>query len=230
MKKFLSILKTQRSATAMLCVSTAALLGGCFSSPAGQMVPSTFHNQIQISESIERLELYARPNGMELSARDQDAVAQFIATYGQFGDGPLYINMPALGQNGLGTQQAAQIVRQAALQMGVGGAIQSGQYQTRPGSPAPVVVSYRRLKTIANNCRQLSDLMSTDNNMASPQWGCSHNANLAAMVQNPRQLLEPYAMGPSNAERRLQVHDKYIAGELTASEFPERQVLNADDE
>lgn len=230
MMKFLSIVKVRNTALASVCLGSTVLLAGCYSSPAGQMVPSTFHNQIQISESIERLELYSRPGGMELSARDQDAVTQFIATYGQFGDGPLYINMPAAAQNGMGTQQAAQIVRQAALQMGVGGAIQSGQYQTRPGSPAPVVVSYRRLKTIAQNCRQLGDLMSTDNNMASPQWGCSHNANLAAMVQNPRQLLEPYAMGPSNAERRLQVHDKYIAGELTASEFPERQVVNADDE
>lgn len=213
-----------------LALLSGVVLSACYATPSVPTRPSSFANPIQISESIERLELYSRPNGMELSARDQDAVASFIAAYGQFGDGPLYINVPRQSAGGIGTQQAENIVRQAAMQMGVSQAVQAGQYQSRPGAPAPVVVSYRRLKSVPRNCRALGDMMSTDLNQPYKGWGCAHSANLAAMVQNPRQFLEPYGMGPSNAERRLEIHDKYIEGELTASEFPERQLVTAESE
>ena len=222
--------KKYASRVLALGLLSGVMLSACYATPSVPTRPSTFANPIQISESIERLELYSRPNGMELSARDQDAVASFIAAYGQFGDGPLYINVPRQLAGGMGTKQAENIVRQAAVQMGVSQAVQAGQYQSRPGAPAPVVVSYRRLKSVPRNCRALSDMVSTDLNLPYAGWGCAHNANLAAMVQNPRQFLEPYGMGPSNAERRLEIHDKYIEGEITASEFPERQIVNVDSE
>lgn len=219
----------RQTAIMVTAVLSATCLSACYATPSLNMQPSTFNNPIQISESIERLELYSRVNGMELSARDQDAVANFVATYRQFGDGPLYINVPRVSAAGIGTQQAENIIRQAALKMGVSGNVQAGQYQSRPNAPAPVVVSYRRLKSVPKNCRQLGNMMSTDLNQPYENWGCAHNANLAAMIQDPRQLIEPYGMGASNAERRLAIHDKYISGQLTASEFPERQIVTAEE-
>ena len=182
---------------------SATFMSACYASPSLNSKPSTFLNSIQISESIERLELYSRANGMELSGRDADAVVNFVSAYSQFGDGPLYINVPRASAAGIGTRQAENIIRQAATQMGVSGNVQAGQYQSRPGAPAPVVVSYRRLKSVPRNCRQLGDLMSSDLNEPYAGWGCAHTANLAAMIQDPRQLIEPYGMGPSNAERRF---------------------------
>jgi len=226
--RILMTIKKQPLAKLVVLTASTLVVAGCFGTPSHNPQPAIFNNPIQISESIERLELYSRPNGMELSARDQDAVANFIEAYQQFGDGPLYINMPAMAHSGLGAQQAAGIVRQAATQYGVGHAIQSGQYQHRPGAPAPVVVSYRRLKSVPQNCRFQGDLTSTDLNVPSSNWGCAYHANLAAMIQDPRQLLEPYATGPSNAQRRLMVHDKYIEGQETSAAFPSRQYVNAE--
>ena len=211
---------------AMLAASSLTL-SACVGTPGHNLQPSIYNNPIQISESIERLELYSRPNGMELSARDQDAVSNFIEAYRQFGDGPLYINMPAMAQGGLGPQQAAGLVRQAAMQYGVNNTIQSGQYQNRQGQPAPVIVSYRRLKSVPQNCRFQGDLTSSDLNVPADSWGCAYHANLAAMIQDPRQLLEPYGSGSSNAQRRLMVHDKYIEGQDTAATYPSRQYVNA---
>jgi len=51
------------------------------STPSASTRPTVFNNPVQVAESIERLELYTRPNGLELSARDQVAVSQFLQSY-----------------------------------------------------------------------------------------------------------------------------------------------------
>jgi len=38
------------------------------STPSASTGPTVFNNPVQVAESIERLELYTRPNGLELSA------------------------------------------------------------------------------------------------------------------------------------------------------------------
>ena len=211
-------------------VSAIALTLSACAVPQSVARPTINANPISISESIERLELYSRPNGMSLSSRDQSAVAEFLGAYGQFGDGPLYINVPGAQASTIGTQQSADLVRQTMAQMGMGvGAIQTGQYQSNPAAPAPVVVSYRRLKVIPRDCRGLEDLTETHSNGQMNAFGCAYHANLGAMIQDPRQLLDPYAMGASNAERRRTVYDKYILGELTGSATPTSQERSTDE-
>lgn len=185
-------------------------------------------SNIEIAETVERLELYSQPNGIVLSARDETAVAQFLQTYGRSGDGPLYINMPSGQTTGVGAVKTEQLIKRIMGNVGLGGApIQSGQYQAAMGRPAPVVVSYRRLKTVPQDCRVAGNLSSTYNNQPYDGFGCSHNANLAAMIQDPRQLLEPYAFTPPDMKRRMQVYGKYIEGENPASVQPDRQDVSS---
>lgn len=213
-----------------LIMSALALTLTACAVPQSMPRPSINNNQISISESIERLELYSRPNGMSLSSRDQSAVAEFIAAYNRFGDGPLYVNVPGAQSGTVGTQQSAQLVRQTMAQMGMGvGAIQTGQYQSNPAAPAPVVVSYRRLKVVPQDCRGLENLMDTHANRPMASFGCAYHANLGAMIQDPRQLLDPYDMDIPNAERRRTVYDKYIAGEPTATTKPADQERSVDE-
>lgn len=220
---------TQITVSALVSLGAGLMLSAC--SPQGYNGGSSVNmNPISISESIERLELYSRPNGMSLSARDQDAVAEFLSAYANHGDGPLYMNVPAAQSRMMGTRQTADLVRQTMAQLGMGvGALQSGQYQTNPAAPAPVVVSYRRLKIIPKDCRSGADMMTTHSNRPGPSFGCSHHANLGAMIQDPRQLLEPYSMGPPDAQRRQSVYDKFILGENPASEQPDRQENRTED-
>ena len=56
-----------------LALAIGAVMTGC-ATPVPSTGPAVFQNQVQVAESIERLELYTRPNGLELSARDLDAV------------------------------------------------------------------------------------------------------------------------------------------------------------
>ena len=206
-----------------------AVLSGC-QTPAPSGPPTVFNNKIQIAESIERLELYTRPTGLELSVRDQVAVNQFIQSYARRGEGPVYVNVPSATAQGLGAQQALAVIRQSLGQVGLSGAaVQTGQYQTAYGAPAPVVVSYRTLKSVVPDCRQSSDLMNTYANQSYSGFGCSHTANLAAMIQDPRQLIQPYEMTAPDSQRRQTIYDRYIEGENPASIQPDRQDVAAQD-
>lgn len=209
-----------------------ALLGlvAC-STPTPSHGPITGWNQIEIAETVERLELYSRPNGIVLSARDEMAVAHFLQAYGQHGDGPLHVNMPSGQTTGAGAHQTKALIKRLMGSVGLRGAkMQSGQYQSAMGRPAPVVVSYRRLKTVPHDCGRGADMSSTYNNQPYGTFGCSYHANIAAMIEDPRQLLEPYATTPPDMQRRMQVYDKYILGESPASAQPDRQDISANSE
>jgi len=216
----------------LIKMTAVAFLTGTLSAcaiPTATSPPSIFNNKVQVAESIERLELYTRPNGLELSARDQAAVSQFLQAYGHGGNGPLYVNIPSSAQSGLGAQQAQAMIRQNLSAIGLGRAqVQTGQYQSAQGSPAPVVVSYRTLKTIPQDCRQLGNMVDTYNNQPYDSFGCFHTANLAAMIGDPRQLIEPYDMTAPDSQRRQTIYDKYIAGENPASTQPDRQQVSVE--
>jgi len=210
-------------------VSLSFLAVTACSTPTSSGPPTIFKHKVQVAESIERLELYTRPTGLELSARDQVAVNQFLQAYAQQGEGPLYINVPAASAQGLGSQQAQAVIRQSLSRIGFrGAAVQTGQYQSPYGTPAPVVVSYRTLKTIPQDCRNIGDLTNTYNNQPNPNFGCFQTANLAAMIGDPRQLIQPYEMTVPDSQRRQTIYDKYIRGENPASALPDRQVVNVD--
>lgn len=208
------------------CALLAALSLSACATPSPTHAPTQSRNSINVAESIERLELYTRPNGLELSARDKLAVAQFLDGYANAGDGALYINRPASAVSGLGTQQAEAVIRGLMAQGGMNpNNVQTGQYANRPGAPAPVVVSYRTLRAIPADCRELGNLMETFSNQPHGNFGCWQSANLAAMVTDPRQLLEPYALGQPNAQRRQVIYDAYINGEPTAAQINPGQVV-----
>ena len=212
--------------TLATCALTAVIGLTACAAPYKTSAPMSLRNAVQVAESVERLELYTRPNGLELSARDKLAVAQFLDGYARSGDGPLHINRPAGALTGQGTQQAEAVVRGLMAQGGLGAnAVQTGQYASRPGAPAPVIVSYRTLRAIPQDCREMNSLMDTYSNQTHSNFGCFQSANLAAMITDPRQLLEPYASGQPNAQRRQVIYDKYIQGETTAAQInPEQQV------
>jgi len=183
-------------------------------------------NPIQVAESIERLELYTRPNGLELSARDELAVAQFLDGYRQSGSGPLFINRPSSQAGQVGTQQAETVLRGLMRQGGLNpSSLKGGQYQSHPNAPAPVVVSYRVLKAIPANCHFETSATDTFSNNAPVGFGCFQAANLAAMISDPRQLLEPYTFGKPDSQRRQVIYDKFIQGDQTGAAFPARQAL-----
>jgi len=211
----------------LLCGLTGVLLTGC-SMYQPSYVSTDQRNKITVAETIERMELYVQPTGLNISARDQDAVSNFLYQYARDGQGPLYINIPSNAANGAGVQQANTLVSSRLQGMGIGAAnIQTGQYNVGPSVSAPVIVSYRRLTTAPIDCQMGASLTHTSTNQPYQNFGCAQTANLAAMIDDPRQLLSPYDMANSAVRRRVTVVGKYENGEATASPRPEGQEVSA---
>ncbi|GEM_PF-745529 len=188
--------------------------------------PTVLRNKITVAETVERLELYGGPAGLRLSARDRDAIGQFIGQYAKSGQGPLYINVPSRG--GQGGMQAQNLIRSQLGAMGLAGAqVQTGQYPSPPGVAAPVIVSYRRLAVEPIKCQAGAPLTQTSNNQPYGGFGCAQTANLAAMIDDPRQLLSPVPLDTTPAERHQTVMEKYVKGEATATPRPSGQEVTA---
>ncbi len=183
-------------------------------------------NKFQISERIERLELYPQANGLQLNPRDMEAVHRFLRDFGQNGDGQIFMNIPVNQSRNPGAQQAQTIIKSALAQSGFGQAnIQTGQYQAGTNIQAPIVVSYRKFSTLIPRCNIMSDLRLNSNNQYYDGFGCAHFANQAAMIGDHRQLLRPYDLSPADPARRSAVYQSYIDGEDPSSANGSRQAI-----
>jgi len=206
----------------------AAILPAC-STYQDARAPYDEHYKVRVAETIERMEIYVRPEGMNLSARDRAALGNFINGFAQNGGGSgLYMNVPSTmaGSQALGQTQGE--IQRMLMGAGLHGApMQTGQYQARFGAPAPVVLSYRRLGVMPIDCAVNGDLMRSYNNQAYPNFGCSAQSNFAVMVNDPGQILDGRSSDPSIAERRINGVDAYVKGESPASALPARQEISS---
>jgi len=213
------------SLRALFC--SVAVLGFSACSTNGAEHGSVYEdNKFQISEQIERLELYPQVNGLQLNPRDTEAVNRFLSDFVKNGDGQIFMNVPSNQVNGLGARQAQTLIRTALSQSGFATTnIQTGQYQVPPRAPAPVVVSYRKFATLIPRCNVMEDLRFTGNNRAFKGFGCAHFANQAALVGDHRQLLEPAPQTAPDSLRRSAVYQAYTQGVDPSSENGFRQAI-----
>ena len=65
---------------------------------------------------------------------------------------------------------------------------------------------------------QSKNLAETSSNYTSPNLGCSVQQNIAAMVADPRDLIEPRPMTEADSVRRDDVLGKYEHGKITQAD------------
>lgn len=164
--------------------------------------PFDIQHKIHVAETVERLEVYIRPTGMNLSARDRGAMRQFISLYGQEGDGAMFLNIPSNSASSNGMRQAKAEIQNLLMEAGMAGApVQSGQYSAAQGASAPLVLSFRRLAVVPEDCIQNQNITRTYNNQAYDNFGCAGLSNFAVLTGDPKQLLEPYPVDKRIGDR-----------------------------
>lgn len=97
-----------------------------------------------------------------------------------------------------------------------------------PRQFAAIRLSYARIQAVAGPCGIWPEDLgpSIDNktyfeNKSYYNFGCANQRNLAAMVDNPSDLVQPRAETPPYAERRDAAFAKYRKGETTTTTYPE---------
>jgi pilus assembly protein CpaD len=173
-------------------------------------------HKITTTESGVKLEIPTTADGItpELMAQIDD----FGAAYRAYGHGPLVMSTPS-GAND-GAARTAQATRMALVDKGVPYAAISGStYDATGRAGAPIMLSFTRFEAVPPPCKPVwsESLAKTFTNQVSENFGCSINANLAAMIADPADLNGPRAADPRDASRRDSVLDKYREGQPTGA-------------
>jgi pilus assembly protein CpaD len=166
-----------------------------------------------------RLALPAVQGTQGLTAQEYAELTRFANDYVRLGRGTLVISVPANAGNSAGAAQIAQDAQRALYAGGVDYAkITGGTYQADGRPNAPVMLSFARFEAQRMVCEPWStvDTRKTASNLSPDRFGCAQNANLAAMVSDPGDLLGDRTDTVRDAARIQVGVDKQRKGEVPA--------------
>jgi pilus assembly protein CpaD len=232
----LRTVRQRRSGPTALRAATilaAAALAGC----------STYHTRtlddypedirqrhpISLREAPRALELFVGANRGGLTPAQRADVLAFAHTWRDESTGGVLIDVPWGTPNAHAAHEAVAEVRSILVAAGVSpDAIASRRY--RPVTPikfATLRLSYPKMIAEAGPCglwpKDLGPNVEGIDPSNHSYWnfGCSQQHNLAALVENPADLVQPRGETPASAARRSVVLDKYRKGEPTATRNPD---------
>lgn len=164
-----------------------------------------------------RMVLSVAQGAQGLSGQDYSQLIAFATDFVRQGRGNLVISIPANSSNASSATIIAQDARRALYAGGVDDAqIGSGSYDAQGRPEAPILLSFERYEAQKIACKPWSetDSRKTANNLSPDRFGCAQNANIAAMVADPGDLLGDRRDGPSEAARIQVGVEKLRKGEL----------------
>ena len=202
--------KHRRRAPAFVLLAVLApALGGCFTDRVvtGSVYPHDYRERhpIVLTESARSLDLFAiGPDG--LGYRQAGDLRAYLNEYRRYGAGGIAVQVPA------GTEHAAVTREITAAIREIGGRVAVSSYY--PGNRAvasPIRLSFERLQAkVTDRCGLWpQDLGVSDagfNLKNEPYWnfGCSVQANVAAQVADPVDLVRGRPETPPDTVRRMQ--------------------------
>lgn len=205
-----------------------AALAGCQSPQTTAAMASNdyrLRHPILVTEQPETLDLPVAPGTRRLSHDYTGRIAAFGSEARAQGVGGVEILVPS----GAATESAGHALAPQIRSALAKGGVPARQIAVRsypvgdPSAAAPIRIGYSRVKASAGTCGHWPDNIGggIGPNVDYYNYGCSQQANLAAMVANPADLLGPRAQGAADQNRRAVVFAKYRSGEQTASNYKE---------
>lgn len=193
--------------------------------------PSARH-PIIVSRKEVVLDIDVPPGSYGLTHNQKNDLRVFANRFkSEDGGGVLVVRAPNGGRNEIAAMRALDDVRRVLARAGV--ARPNAAFESYFGgeTPAPPIrVSFMRHLADGPECGDWSDSLVRDpKNMPYRNLGCAQQRNLAAMVANPRDLIEPRGVTPRSSERRDTIWKKYLKGETTVSEKAEEEKSKVSD-
>ncbi len=181
--------------------------------------PSQRH-PIIVTQAPVFLDVEAPRGSSGLSVAQKAMVRDFVASYKSQGTGELMISAPSGSRNEGAAMRTLAGVRGIARGYGVPDHYIALQpYPASGFRSAPVKVSFVQYEAKGPKCGLWPETLSeSSRNENYHNFGCAQQKNLAAMVANPRDLIEPQTMDPRPAERGSVHWGKYIQGESTGAQ------------
>jgi pilus assembly protein CpaD len=215
---------------AAVLVAAALALSGCYTTQTADITQDDYRlrHPIALKDGVRSFEILVGANRGGLSPRQRADVVAFAQAWTHEATGGLIIDMPSGTVNERAAADTLPEIRSILGQAGVPvGGIHVRSY--RPDNPvriASIRLNYPKIVAEAGPC----GLWPTDvgpgagteywENHEYWNFGCAHERNIAAMVDNPADLVEPRGDGPNYNARRTFMMDKYRQGASTGTVYP----------
>lgn len=200
-------------------LSACATMGVAQAPPGPALATPADRHEISVEQTAERLEIEVA--GAGLTNKSREDITSFASGYLRYGHGALILSTPEGGANADAATRTANAARTALMDAGISyAAIAASGYDASGQADAPVIVSFARFEARAPECAPLweQDLAHQSDNQPWDSFGCATQANLAALVEDPSDLLHPREEDPRDSNRRSTVFEAYRQGHPTGAE------------
>jgi pilus assembly protein CpaD len=222
-----------RIAAALFGLATA--LGACTHTDGvatTASVPDDYRlrHPIAIQESNRSVVIFVGQARGGLSAEQRADVTGLAQVWLQEGTGAIVADVPVGTPN---ARAAADAFREAQALLSAAGVPSHGvvMHHYHPDDPrqlATLRLNYPKISAVAGPCGLWPDDLGPSikdkgyfENKQYYNYGCAQQRNMAAMVDNPSDLVQPRPETPAYTVRRTEGFDKYRKGNATTTAYPE---------
>ena len=175
---------------------------------------------ITLQQSAKTIDIPVGVHSENLTPSSRSAIAAYARDFSQENAAVIQIMVPAGAENESNAGYMAKQVRTELMRSGVKpGQIDMISYGAVGATDAPVRLAYPRVEAKTLPCgTHPQDLGHQRDNRSHFDFGCTTQANLAVMVANPQDLVQPRGWDARDSMRRGTVNEKYRKGEPTWSQ------------
>lgn len=176
---------------------------------------------IVVTDVQHSLDLPVAQGSNRMTIGMSDTVTGFAQDYRNASTGYVQVMVPQGSANATAAASVVRQVRGVLIAKGVPATkIIERPYQAQAqGDAAPIRLSYVATTAVAGPCGQWPEDLANDTtqNKNWENFGCASQANLAAQLANPSDLIAPRGMTPIDADRRTQVINNYRTGTTSSN-------------
>jgi len=233
MTGYLTAIARRRGATALRTLAVVGLatsLAGCFSQHVAQQEPYPVdyrqRHPITLKEREHTVEVFVGRNRGGLSPSQRADVLSFAQLWQREATSGIIIDVP---HSRLTERAASESMHEVQSILAASGVPRNAIYVRpyRPADPtlASIKLNYAKLAADAGPCglwpHDLGVSWDTTYTENQPYWnlGCASQRNLAAMVANPTDLVQPRGEAPAYAARRSIAVDHYRKGDNPSGSY-----------
>ncbi|MEH2592540.1 CpaD family pilus assembly protein [Bradyrhizobium sp. AZCC 1721] len=195
-------------------------------------VPDDYRQRhpIAVQEADRSIVVFVGRGRGGLSASQRADVMDLAQTWLREGTGAISVDVPVNTPNARAAEDSLREIQATFSAAGVPPrAVNVRQY--RPEDPrhmAAIRLNYPKISAVAGPCGLWPEDLGPSihnkgyfDNKQYYNFGCSNQRNLAAMVDNPSDLVQPRPETPAYTPRRGMALEKYRKGTSTATTYPE---------
>lgn len=225
-------LRARSIAPIMLAVALCACTHTGEEITASVPVDYRHRHPIVVQEADRTIEVFVGTGRGGLTASQRTDVTAYAQTWLQEGTGPIVIDLPVSTPNARPAAQSLHDIQAILSSVGVParGVTVRRYTPANPRDFATIKLNYPKVIADAGPCGLWpEDLGPTfrnpiyQENRPYSNLGCAYQRNMAAMVANPADLVQPRPESPSYTARRSTALGKYSKGEPTATQYPDAE-------